>query len=225
MGDFVSLIFPRACLACGNSLYKHEGSICTICLHQLPKTGFHRQADNMVARHFWGKTPIEAGASLFYFEKGGRVQNLLHQFKYKKFTAVGTELGKLYGKDLKDAEPYNTCDYIIPVPLHKSKLRKRGFNQSAVFASGLSGEMGIPTLFDNLIRKVATDTQTKKRAFERYENTSSIFEITNAEELKGKHILLVDDVITTGSTLEACVAALQQADGVKVSIATIACAK
>lgn len=223
--DFISLIFPRSCLACGSSLYKHEGSICTICLHQLPKTNFHLQPGNMVAKHFWGKAPLEAGASLYYFEKGSRVQNLLHQFKYRKFTEIGTELGLLYGRELKKAEPYNTCDYIIPVPLHKSKLRKRGFNQSAIFAEGLSQAMGIPIQLDNLVRVVATETQTKKHAYERYQNTSEIFHLTNPELLKDKHVLLVDDVITTGSTLEACVATLQKAEGVRVSVATIACAK
>ncbi len=223
--DFVSLIFPRSCLACGSSLFKHENSICTMCLHQLPKTNFHLEPDNMVTKHFWGKVPLEAGASLYYFEKGGRVQNLLHQFKYKKFTEVGMELGLLYGKKLKKAEPYQSCDYIIPVPLHKSKLKKRGFNQSAIFAEGLSQAMSIPTLFDNLVRKIATQTQTKKHAYERYQNTSAIFELKNPKQLEGKHILLVDDVITTGSTLEACIAALQRAQNVKVSVATIACAK
>lgn len=223
--DFVSLIFPRSCLACGNSLFKHESSICTMCLHQLPKTSFHTQEDNMVVRHFWGKVPIEAGASLYYFEKGGKVQNLLHQFKYKKFTEVGIELGTLYGKELKKSPPYNTCDYIIPVPLHKSKLKKRGFNQSAVFAEGLSQSMGVPALSDNLVRLVATETQTKKHAYERYQNTSEIFQLTQPEQLKDKHVLLVDDVITTGSTLEACIGAIQKAENVKVSVATIACAK
>lgn len=223
--DFLSLIFPVTCAACGNSLYKHEETICTICINQLLKTNFHLDKDNPVAKHFWGKVEIENAAAFLYFEKGGKVQNLMHQFKYRQRPEIGTEIGELYGDQLKSSGVFNSCDVIIPVPLHKSKLRSRGYNQSEFFATGLSQNLGIPTDFTNLYRAIKTSSQTRKKAYDRFKNMEDIFRLKETDAFEDKHILLVDDVITTGSTLEACAATLLKVPNTKVSIATMAYAK
>jgi ComF family protein len=220
----IGLIYPKICMACDRPLLKHEESLCTFCIYSLPKTGFHAENDNPVSRLFWGKSEIEGAASYFHFEKGGHVQLLIHKFKYKGFKEIGIEVGKHYGTELKHFAPYNNADLIIPVPLHKSKQRKRGYNQSEFFASGLSQAMKIPTDFISLYRARATETQTRKSRFERFENVKSIFQLNENHSLAGKHILLVDDVVTTGSTLEACCQTLKEA-GNKVSVVTMAYAK
>lgn len=222
--DMIGLIYPKICMACDRPLLKHEESLCTFCIYSLPKTNFHTQYDNPVSRLFWGKTDIEGAASYFHFEKGGHVQQLIHRFKYKGFKEIGIEVGKHYGTELKNAAPFKNADIIVPVPLHKSKQRKRGYNQSEFFAAGLSHAMQIPTDFTSLFRAKATETQTRKSRFERYENVESIFQLKANHPLSGKHILLVDDVVTTGSTLEACCRALKD-EGNKVSVVTMAYAK
>lgn len=222
--DMISLIYPKICMACDKLLLKHEESLCTFCIYSLPKTGFHKESDNPVSRLFWGKTEIEGAASYFHFEKGGHVQQLIHKFKYKGFKEIGIEVGKHYGTELKDCESYSKVDIIVPVPLHKDKHRKRGYNQSDFFAKGLSQSMKIPVDFTSLYRAKATATQTRKSRFERFENVESIFRLKENHSLSGKHILLVDDVVTTGSTLEACCETLRAA-GNKISLVTMAYAK
>jgi len=224
LSDFFDLIYPKICLACENPLMKHEENLCTLCIFSLPKTNFHTLSDNPVSRLFWGKAEIEGAASYFHFEKGGHVQQLIHRFKYKGFKEIGIEIGKHYGTDLKTVEPFSKADVIIPVPLHKSKLKKRGYNQSEFFATGLSASMNIPTDFTSLYRTKATQTQTKKSRYERFENVEAIFKLKEDHPVSGKHVLLVDDVITTGSTLEACCHAITAA-GNKVSLVTMAYAK
>lgn len=211
-------------MACDVPLLKHEETLCTLCLFSLPKTNFHRQNDNPIKRLFWGKAEIDGAASYFHFEKGGHVQHLIHQFKYKGFKEIGIEVGKHYGLELKSAEPFCKADLIIPVPLHKSKQKKRGYNQSEFFATGISKAMNIPTDFTSLIRAKATETQTRKSKYERYENVESIFALKEKHELTGKHIILADDVITTGSTIEACYHALKKETN-RISVVTMAYAK
>ncbi len=222
--DMVDLIWPKICLACEQPLYKHEETLCTVCLVSLPRTNFHRFQDNPVSRMLWGKAQIEGAASYFHFEKSGPVQRLIHQFKYKGFKETGIEIGKQYGAELKTQTPFSEVDLIIPVPLHKNKLKKRGYNQSEFFAAGLAQSMGVP--YDNnlLFRAVDTETQTHKTRYERFTNVEKIFTLRTDHGISGKHILLVDDVITTGSTLEACAHVLAAA-GCKVSVATMAFAK
>ncbi len=222
--DMISLVYPKICIACDRPLLKHEGSLCTFCIYSLPKTNFHTQNDNLVSRLFWGKSEIEGAASYFHFEKGGHVQQLIHKFKYKGLKEIGIEVGMHYGAELKDFAPYANADIIVPVPLHKSKQRKRGYNQSEFFAIGLSQSMKIPTDVTSLYRAKATDTQTRKSRFERFENVESIFQLKGNHLLSAKHILLVDDVVTTGSTLEACCQTLKAA-GNKISLVTMAYAK
>jgi ComF family protein len=225
LADFVSLLFPELCAACRESLVANEHLLCMDCRYNLPYTNFHLQADNIVARQFWGKIPVEAAYSLYYFNKGGNIQNLMHQFKYKGIKQIGNLLGNIAGQQLIKNETFNNVDYIIPVPLHKKRLRERGYNQSACFAEGLAEKLKAVVEENNLVRTTATETQTHKSRFARFENMKEVFVVRNPERLTNKHILLVDDVITTGSTLEACGAQLLKVEGLKLSIATIAYAE
>jgi ComF family protein len=220
--DFVSLFFPVICVACGKNLYKNENSICTYCLYHLPKSNFHLTNDNPVAKIFWGRINIQSAASFYAFNKGGKVQQLIHQLKYKGQQHVGVSLGKLYGYELRNSIDFKNIDIIIPVPLHAKKQRKRGYNQSVCFAEGLAQTMQLTVDSTVLFRSAASETQTKKSRFTRWKNVESIFHTQNEQRIAHKHLLLVDDVITTGATLEACAQALLKTDGVKVSIATIA---
>ena len=223
--DFVRLLYPRLCGACLNSLKNSEATICSFCRLHLPQTNYHREEDNPVAKIFWGRADIYSASSFFSFEKGGRVQNMIHRLKYKGDKEIGEFLGEWYGEKLSAAMLFKCCELILPVPLHKSKERKRGYNQSQVFAEGLSRTMHKPILSDNLQRIRATETQTKKTRFARWKNVNEIFHIHDPKAFEGRHVLLVDDVLTTGSTLEACAIKLLEIDGCRVSVATIAYAK
>jgi len=225
LADFVSLLFPQLCAACCESLVANERLICTDCLYNLPFTNFHFEPDNVVARQFWGKIPVEGAFALYYFNKGGKIQNLMHQFKYKGVRQIGNLLGNIAGGQLAKNDVFKSIDLIIPVPLHKKRLRERGYNQSACFAEGLGEILNVPVEINNLVRINATETQTHKSRFARFENMQEVFAVTAPERLVNKHVLLVDDVITTGSTLEACGAQLLKTDGLKLSIATIAYAE
>jgi ComF family protein len=225
LSDFVSLLFPELCAACRESLLANEHLICTACIYNLPYTNFHLQADNIVARQFWGKIPLEGAYALFYFNKGGKIQNLMHQFKYKGVKQIGNILGRIAGEQLLKNDTFSTVDFIIPVPLHKKRMQQRGYNQSARFAEGLAEKLNAPAEIDNLVRSKATETQTHKSRFERFENMLEVFTVKHPDKLTNKHILLVDDVVTTGSTLEACGACLLKIPGLKLSIATIAYAE
>ncbi|MFZ4401132.1 MAG: ComF family protein [Bacteroidales bacterium] len=222
--DFFSLIYPNNCMACGNNLFKNEHLICTSCLFHLPKTNYHLEKDNPISQIFWGRCNINTAAAYFYFTKAGKVQHLVHQLKYKGKKEIGIYIGEIYGRELMQSPDYSKTNVIIPVPLHPKKQKKRGFNQSEVFAIGLSASMNIPIDTQTLIRTFASETQTKKSRFKRWENVKEIFSLQNPETLKNKHILLVDDVITTGATIEACVNLLNSIEGVTINIASIAVA-
>ena len=225
LSDFVSLLFPELCTACGESLMNNEKLLCTDCLYNLPYTNFHLQPDNIVAQQFWGKLNLEGAYALYYFAKGGNVQNLMHHFKYKGMQQIGNLLGSIAGDQLNKSAPFNTADLILPVPLHKTRLKQRGYNQSACFAEGLADKLNAEVELNNLVRIRATETQTHRSRFSRFENMQEVFEVMYPDKLAGKHILLVDDVITTGSTLEACGIELLKIPGLKLSIATIAYAE
>lgn len=212
-------------MACREPLVAGEDLLCTDCRFNLPYTNFHQQPDNIVARQFWGKIKVEAAYALFYFTKGGKVQNLMHELKYNGQQQVGNLAGNIAGNQLMQNDIFKTIDYIIPVPLHKKRLLKRGYNQSACFAEGLAAKLNATVEIDNLVRVRATQTQTHKSRFARFQNMQEVFTVRNPERLENKHILLVDDVITTGSTLEACGAKLLEIDGLELSIATIAYAE
>ena len=222
LSDFIALLFPITCAACGKSLYKNEHSICTYCMYYLPKTNYHLTIDNPVAKIFWGRVPIHSAASYYSFNKGGKVQKLIHQLKYNGQKHVGVTVGKLYGHELKYIDDFNTINTVIPVPLHPKRLKKRGYNQSDSFAEGLAESMNSDVNYKSLIRKDESNSQTKKSRYSRWQNVESIFDIQHPEQIAGKHLLLVDDVITTGATLEACAQTLLQVPDIKLSIVTIA---
>lgn len=222
LSNFVDLLFPRLCQACTANLIGTEDLICTDCLFNLPYTNFHTQPDNIVARQFWGKLKLQQAYALLYFEKGGKVQHLMHQFKYKNMPQIGNKLGHIAGEQLLQNPSTTAFDYIIPVPLHKSRLRERGYNQSANFAMGLAPKLKATVEEHNLVRVVKTTTQTHKSRFARYENMQQVFAVKQPQRLEGKHVLLVDDIVTTGSTLEACAQELLNVPGLQLSIATMA---
>jgi len=225
IADFISLLFPQLCPACGESLIAGEAVICTDCRFTLPFTNFHLQADNIVARQFWGKVELHGAYALYYFAKGGKVQNLMHHFKYKGMQQIGVLLGNIAGEQLARSDIFSSVDVIIPVPLHKKRLKERGYNQSTCFADGLAQRLIAVVDDGNLVRVKSTETQTHKSRFSRFENMQEVFAVLYPEKLNGKHVLLVDDVVTTGSTLEACGLQLLKIDGLKLSIATIAYAE
>lgn len=220
--DFGALLFPELCAACQASLVAGERIMCSNCHFNLPFTNFHQQPANIVAQQFWGKINIEAAYALYYFHKGGKIQSLMHHFKYKGMPQIGNLLGNVAGGQLVENAIFNTADVIIPVPLHKSRLRERGYNQSACFAQGLAQKLTATVDEHSLIRTKATKTQTQRSRFARFENMQHVFAVNQPRQLENKHILLVDDIVTTGSTLEACGAELLKIPGVKLSIATIA---
>lgn len=220
--DFLSLVFPKVCYACGKSLFKKEDCICTYCHYHLPRTDFHLKADNPVHKLFWGRINIHAAAAMYLFNKGSKVQRLIHQLKYRGKKEIGISLGKYYGRELKRSPLFATADMVIPVPLHLKKLKKRGYNQSALFAQGIAESLQVENDTEVLIRAKASQTQTKRSRFDRWKNVEEIFQVTEPGKIEGKHILLADDVVTTGATLEACAAKLLEVPGTKISVVTIA---
>lgn len=220
--DFMNLFYPRLCEACGNYLFKNEETICTRCLFNLPKTDFHFKKDNPVSILFWGRVNINYASSYYTFSKGSKFQKLIHKLKYHNKKEIGLVLGKHFGESLKKSDFFKDIDVIIPVPLHPKKEKIRGYNQANMIAIGLSKSMKIPVNSTSLVRLIHTNSQTRKNKLERWENVNNIFELLDPHTLENKHILLVDDVVTTGSTLESCSHALLKAKGAKVSIATLA---
>ena len=220
--DFISLLFPRLCYGCGNHLMRNEKLICTECYILIPRTNYHLIPDNPVAKIFWGRCLIERAATFSFYTKDSRIRKLIHQLKYKGIREIGPELGRIYGRTLKSAGFLNDIDLIIPVPLHPSKRRQRGFNQSDLISQGISEVSGIPAETGMLIRKTVSQTQTRKSRYDRWTNVQDIFRVTDPGRIGNMHILLVDDVITTGSTLEACAGELLKIANVKVSVVAIA---
>ena len=220
--DFVSLFFPRYCQACFGPLVKGEEIICTRCIAGLPKTNYHLQQTNPVEAKLAGRLPVRQAWAFLKFRKGGIVQHLLHQLKYNNHPEVGVALGKIFGYELSEAGLSAGFDIIVPVPLHELRKRKRGYNQSAKFAEGLSYSLETPWDESISVRKTKATTQTKKSKMERWENVKDVFTISENRSLVNKRILLVDDIITTGSTLEACGQHLIMAGCQELSVACIA---
>lgn len=220
-----NLVFPRLCLACGQDTIPEQDIICIPCNYHLAKTSQHLYKENQFTDRFWGRLDLHAAGAYLYFSKQGRTQQLLHKLKYLGQWQVGLKLGQNYGRELRKAPLFREIDLILPVPLHARRLKKRGYNQSDYFAQGLSEEMDVPWSSNLIIRSLATVTQTKKSRMERFANVEHAFELPKPEALKGKHILLVDDVLTTGATLEAVGLKLLEAGISKLSIATLAMAE
>jgi ComF family protein len=220
--DLVSLLFPRLCFACGNHLLRNERLICTECYIVIPRTNYHNEKNNRVEELFWGRCMIEKAAAFSYYNKGSRIRNLIHNLKYKGVSELGYELGKIYGVSLAASGFTKDIDLIIPVPLHPAKMRSRGFNQSEIISMGIADSTLLPVNVNLLLRAMVSATQTNRSRYERWENVEGIFRITDAQTLRGKHVLLVDDVITTGSTIESCAKELLSIEGVKVSVVALA---
>jgi ComF family protein len=220
--DFISLIYPHYCRACRKALVKGEQLICTECLLEMPKSGYHLQHDNPFYRKFKGRLPVKRVMTLYKFVKRGRVQRMLHALKYKHQPEIGEILGRVYGKDLVEADYKDSFDLIIPVPLHTSRKLQRGYNQSEKFGKGLSQMLNIPCDDTFMIREAMTETQTHKTKLSRWENVNRIFHILDPRPIMNKRVLLVDDVVTTGATLEACGQTLLRAGCSELSIACIA---
>lgn len=223
--DFLSLFFPRLCLACSAHLVRGEKVLCTGCLLSMAKTDFHLKRNNTLEQAFWGRCLVERAAAFSVYNRGSRIRKLIHALKYKGRTETGNTLGELYGNILKESGFMVDIDFIVPVPLHPARQRERGYNQSDYIAYGLSEATGVSVKKNIIRRSDQTGSQTKRDRYERWENVKSLFVVPDPEAITGKHILVVDDVITTGSTMEACVNALHEAGEVKVSLVALAAAQ
>ncbi len=224
IGDFTGLVYPKICYACGKVLHYDEDIVCTICLYELPLTNLHNEFDNRLSRLFWGRVPLEGVTALFYFQKGCKVQKLIHEFKYRGKREIGIYAGKLLASILSGSGKWKEPEIVLPVPLHPKKERQRGFNQGEYFAIGLSKGMGIKLSTNNLIRKFHSESQTSKSRFMRWKNVETVYHIKDPGKFRGKDLLLVDDVITTGSTIEACSQRLLEIGGTRLWVASMAIA-
>jgi len=216
------LFYPHICTGCGSDVLEKDNLLCLECIHNLSHTGFADLPNNPVEKYFWGRTPITAAYSQFYFSKEFLIQHLIHQLKYKGDTEIGFYLGEMMGKTLLKSSRFSSVDALIPLPLYADKEHKRGYNQAAVICNGMSAIMNVPVLSGAVIRRYATETQTRKHRTERWENVKESFKVVKEKELAGKHLLLVDDVVTTGATLEACGNIILNATNARLSIATLA---
>lgn len=216
------LFFPNTCAGCGNDLVTEEQFLCLQCINNLPLTGFELYDNNPVEKNFWGRVSINNAMSLLYFTKDSILQNLLHQFKYRGKKEIGSYFGRMMGSAISQSYRYKDIDALVPLPLFISKEKRRGYNQATVLCEGIAEIMEVPVLKNAVIRTTATETQTHKDRIERWQNINGKFELKDFQSLQNKHILLVDDVVTTGSTFEACASELLQSENTKVSIAALA---
>jgi ComF family protein len=220
--DALQLFYPHVCAGCGDDLHGKIQLICFNCMQQLPHTDFAKIPDNQIEHIFYGRAKIQSACSIFYFSKGQIIQQLIHQLKYKGNQEIGIYLGKLMGEQLLNSGRFNHIDAIIPLPMHPDKQRKRGYNQAEILAKGISQKINVPLLNDIVVRSKTTTTQTNKQRVERWTNVDGTFIIQKQSSIIGKNILLVDDVITTGATLEACTNAILSIENTSVSIAVLA---
>lgn len=216
------LFYPHVCTGCGSDILASENLLCLYCTESLPNTRFALHEGNPVEKSFWGRIPVAAAHSQYYFTKDSLVQHLIHQLKYKNNKEIGAYMGELTGSTLLNSGRFQNIDMIIPLPLYPDKERKRGYNQASVIAEGMAKAMQVPVLNHNLTRQRFTETQTRKHRDERWQNVEGSFAVSNRAALAGKNILLVDDVVTTGATLEACGQAILQIEGTRLFIATLA---
>jgi ComF family protein len=222
INDFLALVYPSTCAACEAALFRHERFICNYCKVSLPKSNYHASDSHEMSMLFAGRAPFVRACSLFTYEKRGRVQRLLHRIKYHGEKELAEFLGGLYAQDLLASPVFESITDIVPIPLHRKKLLARGFNQSEWFAKGLSAGIGRPVNTTNLTRIAETSTQTRKKKYERWENVEGIFTLNEPGEFTSRHVLLVDDVVTTGATIEAAWLAFKNVPDVKISVASIA---
>ncbi|MCO6498723.1 MAG: ComF family protein [Chitinophagaceae bacterium] len=223
--NILHLFYPRICPGCGGDSIGKDEQLCLKCLNALPVTRYHLSRDNKIEQMFYGRIHIEAAMSFLYFSKHSLVQNLMHEFKYNGRKDLGLFLGQLMGRAIEDSKVFNQCDVLVPLPLHPDKQKRRGYNQAEILCRGIHMITGQPVVANSVIRNIKTESQTRKDRIDRWKNVEHTFSVSDEVSLKGKHILLIDDVITTGATLEACAAAiLNTGPATKVSIATLAVA-
>jgi ComF family protein len=220
--SLLHLFFPYTCCGCGSDLLSENVLFCIYCQASMPLTRFECFMSNPVEKLFWGRAEIEAAAAHLYFTSGSPVQHSLHLLKYKARKEIGIYFGEQMGASLNHSLRFNDCEIIIPLPLFAAREKKRGYNQAALIAEGISQQLKIPVISDAVSRIKKTETQTHKTRIQRWENMESTFEIRDSHKISGKHVLLIDDVITTGASLEACAQVLLTSPGVKVSIACLA---
>jgi ComF family protein len=220
--NLFSLFYPNICVCCEQNLLDQEKLICIECRFDLPFVDNGNYESNLLTQTLEGRVIVESGASFLYYHPVGKVKKLIHQLKYKNNQEVGAFLGNWFGKKLLESDKFNEIDYIIPVPLHQKKLRQRGYNQLTKFGEKLSEIFHIQYIEDVLIRTSTENTQPFKKRIERFKNLETKFSVSNLDILNSKHILLIDDVVTTGATLEACCKVLLKAKNVKISIITLA---
>ncbi len=214
------LLFPHVCTGCGSDILSESSVLCMRCIDAMPETNFELHAGNPVEKLFWGRIQLNAGTAQFYFTKESLMQHLMHQFKYKGNKELGLQLGRLMGEQLIKSGNYNV-DALIPLPLFPAKEKRRGYNQASLLCKGMSEVMNIPVLDKIVTRPEHTETQTKKGRIERWKNVEGKFVVVDTNAIQNKHVLLVDDVVTTGATLESCGIALLNVGDVKLSIAAL----
>jgi ComF family protein len=224
MNYLIDLFFPPQCQACASILKDNEFQICVACRHQLPVTNYHFQEDHPLQHLFFGRIYFVSSISLFYFQKHSRVQKLLHNLKYKQQKSVGTTLGLWLGREMKASKRFDKIDLVVPVPTHKKRLKKRGYNQVLPFASAIAKVFGVLCDDTILVKIKHTKTQVFQTKEERWKSVVNSFQLVKKDKIIGKHILLVDDLITTGATIEACSKVLLDAGSKHLSLATIAIA-
>lgn len=224
--SFWSLLFPRCCVVCGSPLSRGEECLCICRNINLPRTGFHLRKDNPVECLFWGRIPgLKRASSFLFYRKGSDFRRILHLLKYGGYKELGEVMGRYMAAELSSGGFFDGVDMIIPVPLHRKKQKLRGYNQSEWIARGIASVTGIPLCAECMIREKNTETQTRKSTFERWENVEGIFRLCDTVHFEGKHVLLVDDVLTTGATTVACASAFARVSGIRISVLTLAVAE
>ena len=222
LSSFLFLFFPRCCVVCGHPLAKGEECICAACNMNLPRTNYHLRRENLVEQTFWGKIPVCRATSFFFYRKGSDFRRILYGLKYEGRKEMGEVVGRMMATELLSSGFFDGIDVIVPVPLHPRRLKSRGYNQSEWIARGVSMVTGIALDGTSVVREKYTETQTRKSSYGRWENVEGVFRMHYSENFTGKHILIIDDVLTTGSTITACADAFRGIEGICFSILTLA---